>query len=154
MKGPVVPLRKLAILPIALAVLGLAACSFDAGPTVSGGDATSEPDGVESSVEESSAEESSPPADESTSPPPGVAELEIPADRLATAAEDSLEEQMGTRPEIDCGTGINIMIYADRVIYCDLTDPTTGSVYTVTNTITGIDGNQFTFDIAVDETPK
>jgi hypothetical protein len=36
MKGPVVPSRKLAALPFALALLGLAACTAEAGPTVSG----------------------------------------------------------------------------------------------------------------------
>lgn len=38
MKGPVVPSRKLAALPFALALLGLAACTAEAGPTVSGGE--------------------------------------------------------------------------------------------------------------------
>jgi hypothetical protein len=36
MKGPVVPSRKLAALPFALALLGLAACTAEAGPAVSG----------------------------------------------------------------------------------------------------------------------
>jgi len=36
MKGHVVPSRKLAALPFALALLGLAACTAEAGPTVSG----------------------------------------------------------------------------------------------------------------------
>lgn len=38
MKGPVVPSRKLAALPFALALLGLAACTAEAGSTVSGGE--------------------------------------------------------------------------------------------------------------------
>jgi hypothetical protein len=36
MEGPVVPSRELAALPFALALLGLAACTAEAGPTVSG----------------------------------------------------------------------------------------------------------------------
>jgi hypothetical protein len=38
MKGPVVPSRKLVALPFVLALLGLAACTAEAGPTVAGGE--------------------------------------------------------------------------------------------------------------------
>jgi hypothetical protein len=206
-----VPIRYTAVLPIALAALGLAACSAEAGPTVSGEDladaaadaleaqigqrpevdcgddsiivsqdkevdcllhdpstgsefdttvtftgvdgqdwdidvqVASEPNGGEAT--ESAAEETS-----SAAPPADEAGLEIPADDLASAAADTLEEQVGMRPEIDCGDGIDITVYEGRQTYCDLIDGE--SVYEVTITVTSIEGTAFDFDIEVADAPK
>ncbi|GAA2169552.1 MULTISPECIES: hypothetical protein [Glycomyces] len=141
------PIRYTAVLPVALAALGLAACSAEAGPTVSGIDVqvAAEPNGGEAA--ESAAEETS-----SAAPPADEAGLEIPAEDLASAAADALEEQVGMRPEIDCGDGIDIIIYEGRQTYCDLIDGE--SVYEVTITVTSIEGTAFDFDIEVADAPK
>jgi hypothetical protein len=207
-----VPTRYTAVLPLALAAFGLAACSAEAGPTVSGEDladaaadaleeqigqrpevdcgddsiivsqdkeveclltdpstgsefdttvtftgvdgqewdidvqVASEPNGG-APTESAAAEETS------SAPAADEAGLEIPADDLAAAAADALEEQVGSRPEIDCGTGIDITIYEGWQTYCDLID-TDGSVYGVTITVTSIEGTAFDFDIEVDAEPK
>jgi hypothetical protein len=199
-----VPIRCTAVLPIALAALGLAACSAEAGPTVSGEDladaleeqigqrpevdcgddsiivsqdkevdcllhdpstgsefdttvtftgvdgqdwdidvqVASEPNGGDTT--ESAAEETS-----SAAPPADEAGLEIPAEDLAAAAADALEEQVGMRPESD---GIDIPIYEGRQTYCDLIDGE--SVYEVTITVASIEGTAFDFDIVVADAPK
>ncbi|THV23628.1 DUF4333 domain-containing protein [Glycomyces paridis] len=102
----------------------------------------SEPKG---GAETSAAEETSEAADDS------AAQLEIEATALADAAEDALEEQVGARPEIDCGE-VNITIYEGRTTYCELTEG--GEVYEVTLSVTEIDGEQFNFDVQVADTPK
>lgn len=102
------PIRTLAVLPLALAVVGLAACG---------------------------------------------AEATVSSEDVAAAAEDALEEQIGSRPEIDCGE-LNLTVHVDRRTYCTLTDDATGSEYEVTITVTSIQGDQFEFDVQVADTPR
>jgi len=106
-----------------------------------------EPVGTESQPSDPAESESSaPPADDSQG-------LSIEASRLAEASEDALEAQLGYRPEIDCGE-VNIMIYVDRQTYCSLIDPADGAEYQVTVTVTSIEGQEFNFDIKVDDVPQ
>ncbi|MEU5870969.1 hypothetical protein AB0A73_05335 [Glycomyces sp. NPDC047369] len=139
------PSRTLAALPAAVLLLGLAACSFEVGDVEPRDEATSA---------ESSAADPEPTQEESSAPPAdGAQSLAIEAARLAEASEDALEGQLGYRPEIDCGD-VNITIYVDRMTYCDLIDPVDGAEYDVTITVTSIEGEQFEFDIAVDDVPQ
>lgn len=140
------PRRTLALLPAAVLLLGLAACSFEIGDV--------EPRDEATSAESSAAESQAPQEEESSAPPAdGAQSLAIEASRLAEASEDALEAQLGYRPEIDCGD-VNITIYLDRMTYCDLIDPVDGAEYEVTITVTNIEGEQFEFDIAVDDVPQ
>jgi hypothetical protein len=138
-----VPNRRTALLPLAVAVLGLGACSFDLGSA----EPVEEPEATTSAAPESEA-----PEQESSAPAPDGTGLEVEAERLAEAAADALEPQLGTRPDIDCGE-LNLTVFEGRRTYCDLND-TDGSVYEVTLTVTEIDGTDFYFDIAVAETPR
>ncbi|PRY59788.1 hypothetical protein [Glycomyces artemisiae] len=139
------PRRTLALLPAAALLLGLAACSFEIGDVEPSEEPTSA---------ESSAADQQPSQEESSAPPTdGAQSLAIEASRLAEASEDALEAQLGYRPEIDCGD-VNITIYLDRMTYCDLIDPVDGAEYEVTITVTNIEGEQFEFDIAVDDVPQ
>lgn len=97
--------RKLAALPLAFAALGLAACTVEAGPTISG-------------------------------------------ERLAEAAADALEGEIGTRPEVDCGSD-SIIVTQDKEVDCVLTDPATGLEYDTTVTFTGVDGDDWNIQVDV-----
>lgn len=138
------PDRKLALLPLAFAVVGLSACTIIAGEP-SGGAAPAESESTSESTEAVESASESESAD-------GTG-LEIPAEDLATAAADALEAQIGSRPDIDCGE-LDLTIFVDRQTYCTLIDAATGSEYEVTITVTGIDGEMFNFDVEVADTPK
>lgn len=144
MKGHIVPAKKLAALPFALAIFALSACSFEAGDLDSAS---------ESSEEASESTSEAAPSEESSEPAADDAGLEINGEKLATAAEDALEEQLGTRPDIDC-TDLNITIFEGRQHYCTLLDAATGDEYEVTLSVTSIEGEMFNFDIVVADTPK
>ncbi|WP_051703934.1 DUF4333 domain-containing protein [Glycomyces sp. NRRL B-16210] len=99
------PIRKLAALPLAIAVIGLSACTFEAGQTVSG-------------------------------------------EKLAEAAEDALEGEIGSRPDVDCGDD-SIIVSQDKEVDCLLTDPATGLEYDTTVTFTGVDGDEWSIQVDV-----
>lgn len=71
---------------------------------------------------------------------------------LAEAAEDALEEQIGTRPEMDCGSD-DIAAAVDKEVDCTVIDPATGAEYGATVTFTGVDGAEWSIDVKVDEAP-
>ncbi|MFC4335256.1 hypothetical protein [Salininema proteolyticum] len=75
------------------------------------------------------------------------------ADEIAESAEDSLEEQIGQRPEIDCGSD-DVTLEKDKVVDCVLTDPSTGTEYDTTVTIVSIDGNEWKGDVKVADEPR
>lgn len=104
MKGHLVPYRRLIALPFALAVLGLAACSFEAGPTVS-------------------------------------------ADDLADLAEGALEEQVGVRPDLDCGDDDSIVVTQDKEVECTLSEG--GVEYDAVVTFTNVDGREYEISVEV-----
>ncbi|MCD0443044.1 DUF4333 domain-containing protein [Glycomyces sp. A-F 0318] len=105
------PIRTLALLPLALAAVGLAACSVEAGPTVSSED-------------------------------------------VAAAAEDALEGEIGSRPEIDCGDDDSIIVTEGEEVDCVLTDPSTGSEFDAAVTFTGVDGGEWNADVEVASEPN
>lgn len=76
----------------------------------------------------------------------------ISGESLAEQAADALEEQVGSRPEMDCGDE-DIPIEEDSVAECVLTDPSSGEQYNTDVTITDVDGTDFHIDVQVDETP-
>ena len=71
---------------------------------------------------------------------------------IANTAENALEEQVGARPEIDCGTG-SIDLVAGKVIDCVLTDPATGDRYESPITIETVEGADYTIGIQVGDAP-
>lgn len=146
MKGPTVPNRKLALLPLAFAAAALSACTITVGEDEPG--ETTEEAAVQT-VESSESPEASPAPTESGS----AASLEVPAETVATAAEDALEPVIGSRPDIDCGE-LTLVIFVDRQTYCTLIDPATGDEYEVTMTVTSIEGDSFDFDVEVADEPR
>lgn len=80
------------------------------------------------------------------------ATLTASAEDIADLAEGALEEQVGSRPDIDCGTG-DIELKKGLVIDCTLTDPVSGDRFDAPVTIATIQGNTYTIDVQVGDAP-
>ncbi|WP_100449190.1 DUF4333 domain-containing protein [Glycomyces xiaoerkulensis] len=77
----------------------------------------------------------------------------ISADSIADAAADALEEQIGTRPDVDCGDDA-VIPSEGKEVDCVLTDPETGDEYDTTVTFAGEDGGEWNFDVQVASEPR
>lgn len=75
------------------------------------------------------------------------------AEVIADTAENALEAQVGSRPDIDCGTG-EVTITKGAKFDCELTDPATGEIYESPVTISAVDGTDFTVSVQVADAPK
>jgi len=71
---------------------------------------------------------------------------------IANTAENALEEQVGARPDIDCGSG-TIDLVKGTVVDCVLTDPATGDQYESPVTIQSVEGAEYTIGIQVADEP-
>jgi hypothetical protein len=78
--------------------------------------------------------------------------LTAQAEEIATTAEDALEQEVGSRPEVDCGTG-DVELEVGLVIDCVLTDPVTGEQFEAPVTIEAIDGSNYTVGVQVGDAP-
>lgn len=77
----------------------------------------------------------------------------VPSDQVSTLAEDALEEQVGQRPEIDCGSeDFPLEDGASRV--CLLTDPASGTEYDAEVTLSDIEGTTYHVDVQVASSPN
>ena len=81
------------------------------------------------------------------------ANLTASPEKVATDAEDALEERIGQRPEIDCGDK-QVDLVDGTVVECELTDPSTGSRFDTTVTLSDVDGTSFHIDVQVAQEPK
>ncbi|TGO06619.1 DUF4333 domain-containing protein [Serinibacter arcticus] len=72
----------------------------------------------------------------------------VGAEQIAEEAEGALEEQVGQRPDIDCGDD-QVDLVDGEVVDCELTDPTTGDEYDTTVTLSDVDGTNFNIDVQV-----
>ncbi|MGE3192154.1 MAG: DUF4333 domain-containing protein [Microbacteriaceae bacterium] len=78
---------------------------------------------------------------------------EVPASDVATVVEDKLEEQVGARPEVDCGTN-DVQLEVGNKLTCILTDPGSGLEYDVVVTFTEVKGTEYAFDFKVADSPN
>ncbi|MFZ2964217.1 MAG: hypothetical protein WA006_05980, partial [Rhodoglobus sp.] len=78
--------------------------------------------------------------------------LTAQAEDIAATAEDALEQQVGSRPEIDCGTG-EVELEVGLVLDCVLTDPASGEQFEAPVTIEAIDGANYTVGVQVGDAP-
>ena len=78
---------------------------------------------------------------------PGV----LPAEEVAARAEDSLEEQVGTRPDIVCPGELTAEVGAE--MRCTLTVGDDPAEYGVTVTVTSVAEGTAEFDVVVDDAP-
>jgi len=72
---------------------------------------------------------------------------------VATAVEDKLEEQVGTRPDVDCGDD-DVQLEVTATLTCLLTDPGSGLEYDVVVTFTKVTGTDYEFDFKVADSPN
>ncbi len=75
----------------------------------------------------------------------------VPADDVATAAEDSLEQQVGIRPDVTCPEDLEAEVGAET--RCTLTVDGDPEEYGVTVTVTAVEGEEAQFDVVVDDRP-
>ena len=78
---------------------------------------------------------------------------EVDASGVATAVEDKLEEQVGTRPDVDCGTD-TVQLEVGTTLTCVLTDPGSGLEYDTVVTFTEVKGTTYQFDFKVADSPN
>jgi hypothetical protein len=78
---------------------------------------------------------------------------EVPASDVATVVEDKLEEQVGSRPEVDCGDD-TVQLEVGNKLTCVLTDPASSLEYDVVVTFTEVKGTDYAFDFKVADSPN
>lgn len=78
---------------------------------------------------------------------------EIDASDVATVVEDKLEEQVGSRPEVDCGDD-KVQLEVGGKLTCVLTDPASSLEYDVVITFTEVKGTDYQFDFQVADSPN
>ena len=74
--------------------------------------------------------------------------LLISPDQVATAAENALEAQVGSRPDIDCGTD-DVKLVNGTKVDCILTDPSTGERFNAPVTISEVAGTDYKVSVQV-----
>jgi hypothetical protein len=73
---------------------------------------------------------------------------------LATTVEDSLEKEVGSRPEVDCGKD-KIPLKPKSSVTCVLTDPATDLEYDVVVTFSKVEADgHYTIDFKVADSPN
>lgn len=82
-----------------------------------------------------------------------TAGLTVGPDTVANAAADALEAEVGTRPEVDCGSDA-IDLKENQKTLCVLTDPNTGSEFDTTVTLVDVDGKTFGVTVEVASAPN
>ncbi len=73
------------------------------------------------------------------------------AEDVATAAEDSLEEQVGIRPDVTCPEDLDAEVGAQT--RCTLTVEGEPDEYGLTVTVTAVEDGDTEFDVVVDDQP-
>jgi hypothetical protein len=72
---------------------------------------------------------------------------------VATAVEDKLEETVGSRPDVNCGSD-EVKLEVTATLTCLLTDPGSGLEYDVVVTFTKVTGTDYEFDFKVADSPN
>ncbi len=80
------------------------------------------------------------------------ANLTQSAEEVADVAARALEEQVGTRPDLDCGDE-QVDLIDGETVDCVLTDPNTGTSFETEVTITNVDGSKYAVDVQVGTEP-
>lgn len=78
--------------------------------------------------------------------------LTVAASAVADTAESALEQQVGSRPDIDCGSG-ELELRKGMVVDCVLTDPATGDRFEAPVKIDAIDGDGYSITVNVAQEP-
>ncbi|MFG6504595.1 DUF4333 domain-containing protein [Microbacterium sp. P05] len=77
----------------------------------------------------------------------------VSSDQVSEVAENALEEQVGRRPEVDCGDDeFELENGASRT--CTLTDPETGTEYDADVELSDVAGTEFQVEVNVATEPN
>jgi hypothetical protein len=76
----------------------------------------------------------------------------LSAEEVATGAEDALEQQVGTRPDITCPEDVEAEV--GKQTRCTLTAEGLDGEYGVTVKITKVEDDTANFDVQVDSQPQ
>ncbi|HEU4848879.1 MAG TPA: hypothetical protein VFS93_00530 [Terrimesophilobacter sp.] len=82
-----------------------------------------------------------------------TANLTVSPDAVAKTVEDSLEEKVGTRPDVDCGEE-QVDLVNGTVVECVLTAPETLDEYDTTVVINKVEGTDYRVDYTVADQPR
>ena len=77
----------------------------------------------------------------------------VSADKFATTVADALEQQVGTRPDVDCGDDAVDLVDGEEV-HCDVNTPGFDEVYDSTVVVSTDGGDDYSVDVTVDSEPK
>jgi hypothetical protein len=77
----------------------------------------------------------------------------VESSRVSELAEDALEQQVGARPDIDCGSD-EFALEEGASRTCVLTDPASGTEYDAEVVLSDIDGSKFHVDVEVADTAR
>jgi len=79
----------------------------------------------------------------------------VSADTVAEKAADALEQEVGQRPEMDCGDD-DIDFVAGTEVDCILSDPSTGSTFDAAVTLENVGGDddELGVSVRVAQTPR
>lgn len=76
----------------------------------------------------------------------------VAAATVATAAEDALEQQVGTRPDVSCPHDLSAKVGATT--RCTLTAQGVDGTYGITVTVRSVQDGKAHFDVKVDDQPQ
>jgi len=79
----------------------------------------------------------------------GSISFTVPASTIADKAEDALEEEIGSRPSIDCGDEKAVKVLNTTSLDCTLTDPATDLEYDVEVSISDVNGTKYVVNALV-----
>jgi hypothetical protein len=77
----------------------------------------------------------------------------VSSSKFATSVADALEEQVGTRPDVDCGDDAIDVVDGEEV-HCDVNTPGYDVVYDSVSVVNTDDGENYTVSVTVDSEPK
>ena len=77
----------------------------------------------------------------------------VSADKFATSVADALEEQVGTRPDVDCGDDA-VSVVDQAEVHCDVRTPGSDVVYDSVSVISTDGGDDYGVAVEVDSEPK
>lgn len=77
----------------------------------------------------------------------------VSADSFATTVADALEQEVGSRPDVDCGDDAIDVVDGEEV-HCDVSTPGADVVYDSTSVISTEGGDDYSVSVTVDSEPK
>ncbi|PZF57341.1 hypothetical protein DEJ23_07595 [Curtobacterium sp. MCSS17_008] len=81
------------------------------------------------------------------------AERTVSPPRFEASVADALEQEVGQRPEVDCGTD-DVELVEGNTVHCDIGAEGDTTVYDSTVEVRDVDGSRYSVRVEVAEQPK